>query len=264
MIDRGGVVGIIVNTIKKAQDLGKRCKDFFGNDVVEILHSAFIATDRITKEMSLLCTVGKFGKRPERKIIIGTQVIEQSLDIDFDVLITDLCPIDLLLQRIGRLQRHNRKRPDAHSEPIVYVMGFDENFNFDIGSETIYGKYLLIRTQYYLPETIRIPSDIPHLINKVYDTCELELSGELLRTYQESRNKNYAENDKKGSKAKTYLVQSPIPIGSERTDLIGWLNNSNNCDSEELEIAQVRDIKETVEVIAVKKLVMVMERLKII
>ena len=253
MIDRGGVVGIIVNTIKKAQDLGKRCKDFFGNDVVEILHSAFIATDRITKEMSLLCTVGKFGKRPERKIIIGTQVIEQSLDIDFDVLITDLCPIDLLLQRIGRLQRHNRKRPDAHSEPIVYVMGFDENFNFDIGSETIYGKYLLIRTQYYLPETIRIPSDIPHLINKVYDTCELELSGELLRTYQESRNKNYAENDKKGSKAKTYLVQSPIPIGSERTDLIGWLNNSNNCDSEELEIAQVRDIKETVEVIAVKK-----------
>lgn len=135
LLSGNGVIGIIVNTVKKAQMLGKICKEQFGDGTVDILHSAFIATDRVKKENVLMRMIGKDGKRPKRKIIIGTQVMEQSLDIDFDVLVTDLCPVDLLIQRIGRLHRHEIKRPEKHKKPVVYVMGTSDKFEFEKGTD---------------------------------------------------------------------------------------------------------------------------------
>lgn len=114
LLSDGGCAAIIVNTVKHAQELAERLKAEFGDDV-SLLHSRFTATDRISKEDILRKQLGKAGtgtKRPHRLIVVGTQVIEQSLDIDFDVMISELCPIDLLLQRMGRLHRHNRNRPD--------------------------------------------------------------------------------------------------------------------------------------------------------
>ncbi len=255
LLEGNGIVGIIVNTVNEAQTLGAKLKERFGKDTVFILHSAFIATDRIDKELSLLGMIGKNGKRPEKKIIIGTQVIEQSLDIDFDVLITDLCPVDLLLQRIGRLHRHDRKRPEKHSNPVVYVMGTSDSFVFESGSVCVYGKYYLIRTQYYLPEKIRIPSDIPCLVNKVYGVNALELTEELNRVYQDSSNVHISGVKNKTDKAITYRIEKPVgTINPRRNNLTGWLKNLNNSDSEEMDNAQVRDIGESVEVIAVKKI----------
>src|SRR5699024_6222062 len=88
-----GIIGIIVNTVKRSQDLAKYCIEKYDEETVELLHSNFIATDRTKKEENLLKMIGKNAKRPKHKIIIGTQVIEQSLDIDFDVLISDLAPM---------------------------------------------------------------------------------------------------------------------------------------------------------------------------
>ncbi|MEE3422205.1 MAG: CRISPR-associated helicase Cas3' [Succinimonas sp.] len=253
LLEGGGVIGIIVNTVKKAQILGRDLKNHFGNDTVVILHSAFIATDRIVKESNLLDMIGKNGNRPERKIIIGTQVIEQSLDIDFDVLITDLCPVDLLLQRLGRLHRHERKRPDKHKNPVVYVMGTSDSFDFEKGSEVIYGKFYLIRTQCYLPDIICIPSDIPNLVNKVYGMDHPDFSDELNAIYQESIIMNNNDVKNKIDKAMTYCIDDPVSfINPARNNLIGWLKNLNNSDSEEMANAQVRDIRESVEVIALK------------
>lgn len=254
LLEGGGVIGIIVNTVRKAQTLGREFTERFGKNEVEVLHSAFIATDRVNKESHLLNMIGKQGKRPKRKVIIGTQVIEQSLDIDFDVLITDLCPIDLLLQRIGRLQRHSIRRPEKHQDPSVYVMGTSDRLDFEKGSERVYGKYYLIRTQYFLPDEIRIPTDIPALINEVYGDEEPDYSGELLSIYRESRTEMEVLRENKKNKAQTYRINKPQrTIRPNKYNLIAWLKNPDYSDSEEMAAAQVRDIRETVEIIAVKK-----------
>lgn len=251
----GGALGIIVNTVKRAQELGRKCKSRFGNDAVEILHSSFIVTDRVDKESNLVKMIGKDGVRPEKKIIIGTQVIEQSLDIDFDVMITDLCPVDLLLQRVGRLHRHEIARPERLEKPTLYVMGTSKVFGFDRGSEIVYGKYYLIRTQQYLPDIIRIPSDIPNLIQKVYGDFQLNLNSEQETVYGDSKIKKDAEMIKKTDKALTYRLKDPKEgIRPRRNNLIGWLKNPDHSDTEETAVAQVRDIAETIEVIAVKRI----------
>ena len=250
----GGVIGVIVNTVRKAQKLGNECKRRFGENTVDVLHSAFIAADRVNKEADLMKMIGKHGKRPSKKIIIGTQVIEQSLDIDFDVLITDLCPVDLLLQRIGRLHRHDIQRPERHREPSAYVMGTNDQLDFDKGSERIYGKYFLIRTQYCLPNEIHIPSDIPILINKVYGEEEPDYQGDLQQIYRESREQMEILKKKKADKALTYRIDSPREkMNPARNNLIGWLKDPDYSKSDETASAQVRDIVETVEVIALKK-----------
>ena len=249
LLAEGGVVGIVVNTVKRAQEIGKKCKDRFGSNSVEILHSSYIAADRVRKESDLINEIGKNGKRPEMKIVIGTQVIEQSLDIDFDVMVSDLCPVDLLLQRAGRLHRHDIDRPEKLKEPVLYVMGTNQEFKFARGSEMVYGKYFLIHTQHFLPDTIRVPSDIPVLIQEVYGDEDLKLDGSLKEKYEEAKRKQQIEIEKKKSKAQQFKIDHPNP----NKTLIGWLREMDISETEETAAAQVRDIQETIEVIAVKK-----------
>ncbi|RIY28141.1 CRISPR-associated helicase/endonuclease Cas3, partial [Bifidobacteriaceae bacterium WP022] len=97
LLNNGGIAGIIVNTVKRAQEIYNACVGEFSDEEVMVIHSQFIATDRVRKEQQICNMIGKNAHRPIRAIIIGTQVLEQSLDVDFDVLFTDLAPIDLLL-----------------------------------------------------------------------------------------------------------------------------------------------------------------------
>ncbi len=94
---------------------------------VEPVHSRFVATHRAEKEAHLRSALGPDrGARPARKIVDGTQVLEQSLDIDFDLMISDLAPIDLLLQRAGRLHRHRcdpQERPSRLRVARLFVTG---------------------------------------------------------------------------------------------------------------------------------------------
>ena len=91
-----------------------------------VFHARFALVDRLKIER---CVVDTFGKKSEpedrrRKVLIATQVVEQSLDLDFDVMVSDLAPIDLLIQRAGRLWRH--ERPERHERggcPELLVMG---------------------------------------------------------------------------------------------------------------------------------------------
>ncbi len=256
MIADGVVVGIIVNTVKRAQQITREMIDRFGEEIVELLHSSFIATERVAKEDKLLQMIGSKADRPHRKIVIGTQVIEQSLDIDFDVMISDLAPMDLIIQRIGRLHRHNIDRPLKHKDARFYVMGTSEGYDFESGSSYVYGDFMLARTQYHLPECIQMPMDISVLVQKVYDfEDDLIVEDELHTKYQEFKKKHYDIINEKKSRAKTYRIEQPVykkSLSKEDT-LIGWLDNSLVDENEEKANAQVRDIEPTIEVIALKK-----------
>ncbi|MGI6689164.1 MAG: CRISPR-associated helicase Cas3' [Christensenellales bacterium] len=252
----GGIIGIIVNTVKRAQALAKACSEQFGMENVSLLHSAFIATDRIEKEARLIQTIGKGANRPHQKIIIGTQVIEQSLDIDFDVLISDLAPIDLLIQRIGRLHRHDIKRPKKHKAPVLYVLGTHPALEFESGSLAVYGGYLLARTQVLLPDILSIPQDISPLVQKVYGREDLDISEELQPCYAKMKIKQETSFANQELKAKTYRIDNPLlqPKLARSASLVGWLKNSTPNESEEKAYAQVRDTQETLEVIALQKI----------
>lgn len=115
---QGAAVALIRNTVDEAivsyQTLVTQFED------VVLFHARFAMGDRQTIETGVLKRFGK-GKTGDRNaIVVATQVIEQSLDLDFDLMVTDLAPIDLLIQRAGRLWRHpRRERPIAGPTLLV-------------------------------------------------------------------------------------------------------------------------------------------------
>ena len=89
---------------------------------VDIFHARFALADRLRIECRVVDTFGKGSTLKQRagKVLVATQVVEQSLDLDFDAMISDLAPIDLLIQRAGRLWRH--ERPERQGSPELLVV----------------------------------------------------------------------------------------------------------------------------------------------
>lgn len=103
-------IGVIKNTVSSAQITYRILRKKFKNDNsvrVILLHSRFSEYDRKLKTEELLKLVGKNGNFNGNLIVVSTQVIEQSLDISFDTIISDLCPAEVLIQRAGRINRWN-------------------------------------------------------------------------------------------------------------------------------------------------------------
>lgn len=95
------------------------------NGVSTVHHSRYSRQDRPLLDQAVEAQLGKTRQDTKGRVIIGTQTLEQSLDIDADLLITDLCPMDVLLQRLGRLHRHTRpeaERPEGYRQPCVWVL----------------------------------------------------------------------------------------------------------------------------------------------
>ena len=185
----GGGMGLaLVNTVQRAQDLyllfpegepleregqrvGKRLND--GTEVF-LFHARFPGNRRQKREDHALEIFGEHGSREGRKILIATQVAEQSLDLDFDLIVTDLAPIDLVLQRAGRLWRHTRASRPV-SEPILLVAGLvgDEppSFGKPLWWGSVYREDLLLRTWSLLRErqSLTLPNQIDTLVQAVYE-----------------------------------------------------------------------------------------------
>ncbi len=123
MVGKGGCVAWIRNTVREAQDAYRLLHD--AGEPVVLLHARFTRSDRNRIEEALLARLGPPGDavgRPERLIVVATQVIEQSVDLDFDAMLSDLAPVDLLLQRAGRLWRHQRDERHGHVRPVLGVL----------------------------------------------------------------------------------------------------------------------------------------------
>ena len=84
----------------------------------DLLHARFAVTDRLRHERSLQGRFGRDGRGREGRVLVATQVVEASLDLDFDLMISDLAPVGSLIQRAGRLWRHMDLRP-ARQRPVA-------------------------------------------------------------------------------------------------------------------------------------------------
>lgn len=194
----------LVNTVQRAQDLfqlfpageplqhngsrvGKRLPD--GTEIY-LFHARFPSDQRQKREDKVLSVFGRKGIRQGRKILIATQVAEQSLDLDFDLIITDLAPVDLILQRAGRLWRHARESR-ALSEPLLIVAGLDgnepSNFGKPLWWSTVYHEALLLRTWCVLQDhnVLTLPDEIDSLVSVVYEE-QVEVPERLEERYNKA------------------------------------------------------------------------------
>lgn len=121
--EAGAQVAIVCNLVDVAQRLADKLRSITGLPV-DLFHARYCYAHRQRKEKRVIMRFGPKGKRRTGRILVATQVVEQSLDVDFDWLVTQLCPVDLLFQRMGRLHRHNRngKRPPGFETPLCTVL----------------------------------------------------------------------------------------------------------------------------------------------
>ncbi len=208
LASKGGCVLCIVNTVERAQSLytllgrgepvlaqgipaGKRLGDL----EIYLFHARYPSEDRQTREELVLRLFSKNGYsercRPGEAILIATQVVEQSLDLDFDAMLTDLAPLDLILQRAGRLHRfdpakvQNLRRPEQHQVPRLYIAGLAEVPPDLKGWDRVYPRYLLLRSWIALRDksTLALPTEVEPLVELVYGDgpldCPTEVTAEL-------------------------------------------------------------------------------------
>lgn len=263
----GGVVGVVCNTVRRAQEVYDALCSRFPEDSLELIHSQFTAADRADREHALVGLLGpgshRGGDRPQLRIVVGTQVLEQSLDIDFDLLITDLAPVDALAQRAGRLHRHQRPEEDQPvwlRSPTVLVRGVDaagEVPVFDRGSTAIYGDRVLLATMHVLggawdaqPWCLR--HDVPPAVEAVYSS-DLAVPDPWAAAYSQAQAEEKARFDSARSRASAFQLSTPF-----RSD--GKLNlalkNMLDQDADRIDStaqAHVRDIDPTLEALLVQR-----------
>lgn len=123
-------IGVIVNTVGRCQQVAAALAGRTGEPPLpgqlDVLHARFTADVRARQAADAVARYGK-ASVDGPATLVATQVVEQSVDLDLDVLVTDLCPAPSLLQRAGRVHRHelagrDRSRPDGCEQPVVHVM----------------------------------------------------------------------------------------------------------------------------------------------
>lgn len=254
-LQMGGCAGVIVNTVKRAQEIARQLERAFPQCEILLDHAQFLMPDRMAREEQLLQRLGRRSTAAQRNglIVVGTQVLEQSLDIDFDVLVCDLCPMDLLLQRIGRLHRHGEHpRPKPLQTAACLVLNADGEA-LEPGAEKIYGAYLLKMTARLLPDVIHLPGDISPLVQETYQVKDENFSDDeagIARAYDEYRQKA-AQQERKAGETCISLAKR-VPGRRKLTRLIDGLMDYQIDQSEAQAQASVRDGIASIEVLVLQ------------
>ena len=254
----GGCALVVRNTVRRAQETYELLRETFGEDV-GLNHARFTIGDRLAKDADLLRRFGPPRARPDRPhraVVVATQVVEQSLDVDFDLLVSDLAPIDLVLQRMGRLHRHERRRPVRLTTPTCYVDWLPATASDDpvveAGAKAIYGEQDMLMSAAALdrvldgPGVVTAPDDVHDLIEAVYG-ADAPVPPKWQETVSQAREAYEAKRSDKFKSAQGFLLDEPKKSGKS-TSLVGWLHTTAS-DNEEKGRAQVRDGEDSLEVI---------------
>lgn len=254
----GGCAVVICNTVARAIERYRALSEIFP-DQVTLAHSRYIARDRAAKDSALLDDFGPRSDASSRagRIVVATQVVEQSLDVDFDIMITDLAPVDLLLQRAGRLHRHpHRQRPEKLQKAELYVTAFTDGDEPETekGAGHIYTNHLLLRSAALVKEfagkrPLTMPADVPALVRRCYGD-EVLGPGAWQDAMRENRKHALSENLLDAKNSEKFSVDAPEPEGS----LIGAISMpTRDLESDEGAQRAVRKGDGSIEVILLRQ-----------
>ena len=270
LLVEGGCAAVIRNTVGRAQETARYLRTHLPDTEIVLHHSRFIATHRARKEALLREQLRRDGaNRPARQIVVGTQVLEQSLDVDFDVMVTDLAPVDLLLQRAGRLHRHERGsgqayRPSGLRTPRLFVTGIAEWRDDglptpDPGAATVYGLSRLLRTAAVLEldpneaRSIRLPADIRQLVEHAYADVIPGPEGWHSAIGEADRDHQRKVGEQR-RRANEFRIAALDQL--EDDNLVGWLEYGRASEADDTRSAgasRVRDSEDGIEVIVVQR-----------
>lgn len=259
----GGCALVVRNTVARVLEAADLLRERFGAEAVTVAHSRFLAVDRAAKDADLRDRFGPDGTtRPAGPhIVVASQVVEQSLDIDFDLLVTDLAPIDLLLQRIGRLHRHPRTRParlaqarclvtgvtDWAAEPPMPAKGSVKVYQ---GEHTLYRALAVLRPHLTTGTPVVLPDDIGRLVQAGYASSAAGPES-WAGAMDEARAAYDTQLSDKEQRAGAFLLRPP---GRAGRPLLGWLSaHPGDADDTSAGRALVRDSGDSLEVLVVQR-----------
>ena len=233
----GATVGVICNTVRRAQAVYQATRDLLNGhkDTLLLFHARYRFCERNRREQDALDRFGTERDSGKGRALIATQVAEQSLDLDFDVLFTDLAPIDLLLQRAGRLHRHlmlrpSATRPDGYRQPTVFWLCPEAEPDSlpdmrSLGVSTtrfsVYEPLIVWKSWLLLHErdAWSLPADYRLLIEQVYDDGNHPPSGltnSALKAWQAAVTFLKKNEDQAKWAAKDQLIEKPNIRGMKR------------------------------------------------
>lgn len=188
---RGGSVAWIRNTV---DDCIAAAALLRGQHALEpiVFHARFAQCDRQQRESEVLSLFGKDSTPNMRngRVVVATQVIEQSLDLDFDAMVSDVAPIDLLIQRAGRLWRHGRGQRAVPCEFVLLAPRPDEHPPEDwlradfTGTSYVYKRVGLLWRTVRVLDRVRVidsPGNLRNLIESVYGDAAEDIPDALMK-----------------------------------------------------------------------------------
>ncbi|RIK39306.1 MAG: hypothetical protein DCC55_18525 [Chloroflexi bacterium] len=219
-LQNGGCVAIICNRVRRAQEIYSvlQAAQLVPDDDLILFHARTPGIWRNATEKDVLDRFGKEAQERRPAIVVATQVIEQSLDLDFDLMVSDLAPVDLILQRAGRLHRHERDTRPLGLERPTLLITTPANKNDGApdwsGDEYVYEPYVLFRSLLTLraaDEQLVLPVQTVDLIESVYgeEAKMPDLPSEWTDGFNKARQSMAARQRKAEMEAYNRLVALP-------------------------------------------------------
>lgn len=244
-VKNGGNLCVMANTIKDARKIFGLIKNKSDSSIeLMLFHACFTVQERNSIEQKCLRLYGKEGDRPKKSILVCTQVVEQSLDIDFDEIITQIAPIDLLIQRAGRIHRHQHSRPESMKNPRMIIL--TGNSQDHSGTYYVYAPYILNETMKYLTAkqdgSLLMPDELRSSVESVYSNVPVSLDDEEWQ-------KLWFTNEQKQNNALGHEIEKPSKEtffeAEKRVEAEVWEEDPGDCDPE----ASTRDGRDSVRVV---------------